>query len=428
MHTALLTLSLAAAALQAVSAGVPPGMVLIPGGRYTPRSSKNAQAREVRAFYLDATQVTNAQFLQFVKAHPAWRRSQVSRMLADANYLKHWAGDLDLGSSPPNAPVTQVSWYAAKAWCEAHGKRLPSQDEWEFTARADATRADAGSDPAFLRQVLEWYAKPATAVPSDTAAGALNVYGIRGMHGLVWEWVDDFNATLLSGGGRGDGELERTLFCGANALPAADASNYAAYMRYAFRSSLRGDYCVASLGFRAAQSLQEDSPPPLPAPRVITSIYDLPGVWRTQDGRELPLSALRGKPRVITMGFTSCKSACPRIINDMKRIETALGADADKAGFVFFSFDSTNDRPEKMRQALVEHHLDPQRWIFAVSDDAAIRRLAVALNFKFATVEGFLTHSNLIAVLDSAGNVVHREESLGADIAPTLAALRKLLR
>ncbi len=427
MHTALRTLFLAAAALQAAGAAVPSGMVLIPGGRYTPRSSKNAQAREVRAFYLDATQVTNAQFLQFVREHPTWKRSQVSRMFADASYLKHWAGDLDLGSAPPNAPVTHVSWYAAKAWCEAHGKRLPTQDEWEFTARADATRADAGDDPAFLRQVLEWYAKPVAITPSDVTTGTLNAHGIRGMHGLVWEWVDDFNATLLAGGGRGDGAPDRSLFCGADALPTADASNYAAYMRYAFRSSLRGDYCVASLSFRAAKSLNETSAP-LPASRAVASLYDLPGTWRTQDGRALPLSALRGKPRVITMGFTSCKSACPRIIHDMKRIEAELGTDADKAGFVFFSFDSANDQPEKMHQALTEHRLDPRRWTFAVSDDATIRRLAVALNFKYATVEGFLTHSNLIAVLDAEGNILHREETLGADIAPTVTALRKLLR
>ena len=68
------------------------------------------------------------------------------------------------------------------------------------------------------------------------------------------------------------------------------------------------------------------------------------------------------------------------------------------------------------------------RWTFAISDDETIRQLAVTLQFKFATVEGFLTHSNLIAVLDADGKVVHREESLGADIAPSIAALKKLLQ
>ena len=174
-------------------------------------------------------------------------------MLADASYLKHWAGDLDLGSAPPDAPVTHISWYAAKAWCEAHSKRLPTQDEWEFTARADATRADAGNDPTFLRQVLEWYAKPVALMPPDVTTGTLNAHGIRGMHGLVWEWVDDFNTAMVTGESRGDSGLERDLFCGAGAVGAKDTSNYAAFMRSALRSSLKANNTTTSLGFRCAK-------------------------------------------------------------------------------------------------------------------------------------------------------------------------------
>ena len=165
----------------------------------------------------------------------------------------------------------------------------------------------------------------------------------------------------------------------------------------------------------------------MPAMPQFTTIYDLPGIWRTHEGEKLKMEQLRGKPRVITMGFTSCKFACPRIIGDMKRIESALGEDADKAGFVFFSFDTERDDPKQMKKAATEHQLASERWTFAISDEETIRQLAVALQFKFATVEGFLTHSNLIAVLDADGKIVHREEELGADIAPTVAALKKLL-
>jgi cytochrome oxidase Cu insertion factor (SCO1/SenC/PrrC family) len=374
---------------------------------------------------MDITQVTNAQFLEFVTRHPAWRRSQVQPTLADANYLRHWAGDLDPGTAGRDAPVTNVSWFAAKAFCEAQGKRLPTQDEWEFVARADATRIDASADQEFLRQLLEWYARPASGPLPPVSDGALNVHELRGLHGLVWEWVYDFNSTMIVGDSRSDGSLERRLFCGAGSLLAADVSNYAAFMRYAFRSSLKGDYCIASLGFRGARSVKDAAP--ATAPAAVATIYDLRGEWRTQDDRPIKLSDLRGRPRLITMGFTACKFACPRIIGDMKRIEKELGADADKIGYVFFSFDTASDTPAQMKQALVEHQLDPRRWTFAVSDDEAIRQLAVALNFKFQSVEGFFAHSNLIAVLDADGRVVHREEALGADIAPTVSAVRKLL-
>lgn len=419
-------LALLAALAGSAAAQTPPGMAAIPGGSYKPLYAKAAKPRAVEAFFLDVTQVTNGQFLDFVKAHPQWQRSKVSAALADKNYLKHWAGDLDPGDAQlRDAPVTHVSWFAAKAYAESAGKRLPTQDEWEFVARADATRLDASTDQAFLRQLLDWYSKPATSALESVSTAPLNAHGARGLHGLVWEWVHDFNSTMVVGDSRGDGSLERKLFCGAGSLLAADVSNYAAFMRYAFRSSLKGDYCVGSLGFRCARSVKPA--PPAAAVPQFTTIYDMPGEWRSQDDQAFKLAALRGKPRIITMGFTTCKFACPRIIGDMKRIEQELGADAEKAGFVFFSFDSATDKPAQMRKTLDEQQLADQRWLFAVSDDETIRQLAVALNFKFQNIEGFLTHSNLIAVLDAEGKIVHREEALGADIAPSVQAVRKLL-
>ncbi len=418
------------ALLGIMSAGVlaetPPGMVFISGGNYKPLYAKETKPRMVEPFFMDVVQVTDAQFLDFVRQHPEWQRSKVKRTLADANYLRHWAGDLELGDDKlRGAPVTHVSWFAAKAYCEANGKRLPTQDEWEFVARADATRPDASSDQAFLRQLLEWYSKPTSSALESVKSGVINIHGLRGLHGLVWEWVHDFNSTMIVGDSRGDGSLERNLFCGAGSLLAADVSNYAAFMRYAFRSSLKGDYCVGSLGFRCAKSVEEESRGPATA--AFTAIYDLPGEWRTQDDRAIKLDQLRGKVRIVTMGFTSCKYACPRIIGDMRRIEKELGSDADKAGFVFFSVDPANDTPAKMSGTLVEHHLSAGRWTFLTAPDETVRQLAVALNFKYQLIDGLFAHSNLIAVLDEEGRVVHREESLGADIMPVVNALKKLL-
>ena len=426
MRLLLLLLALTVIQLSAAETTAPPGMVAISGGSYKPLYAKETKPREVEPFFISSTQVTNTQFLAFVTEHPEWRRSKIQRSLADSNYLSHWAGDLELGNEKlRDAPVTNVSWFAAAAYCESNGKRLPTQDEWEFVARADATQLDASGDQAFLRQVLEWYAKPASSALENVQTAPLNFHGIRGLHGLVWEWVHDFNSTLVVGDSRGDGSLERKLFCGAGSLQAADVSNYAAFMRYAFRSSLKGDYCVGSLGFREAKSVREARATNPTTP--FATVYDLPGKWQSQQSNAIELSQLRGKPHIITMGFTSCKFACPRIIGDMKRIEKELGPDADKVGFVFFSFDSATDTPAKMQSTLRDQKLSPERWTFAVSDDETIRRLAVALDFKFQSVEGFFAHSNLIALLDANGKVVHREEALGADIQPIVQAARRLL-
>jgi len=408
----------------------PAGMVRVPGGQYVPLYAKNANPRKTAACFLQATPVTNGQFLAFVKQHPEWQRSNVARERADENYLRHWAGDLDLGPHADqlvNAPVTHVSWFAARAWCAAHGSRLPTQDEWEFAARADATRIDATTDQAFLRKLLEWYAQPATGNLQPVDNAEANVHGLRGLHGLVWEWVHDFNSTMIGGDSRGDDSLERKLFCGAGSLLASDVSNYAAFMRYAFRSSLKGNYCVGSLGFRTAMSVAPKPAAVSAGSTAGASPYDLPGPWRTQSSREITLRDLKGKVRVLTMGFTSCQYACPRIVGDLQRIESALGADAARIGLVFVSIDPVRDTPEKMASFAAERKLDPARWMILSGAAESVRELAVTMGYKYQQVGEDFAHSNLIAVIDASGAIVHREESLGADIAPTVAAVRKLL-
>lgn len=240
-------------------ADVPPGMVKIPAGSYTPLYVKDAKTRAVEAFLIDAKPVTNAEFLAFVTEHPKWRRSQMKRLFADEAYLKHWAGDLDLGpnaSKMADSPVTNVSWFAARAYLKSKGKRLPTEDEWEYVACADETRPNASRDPAFTKRLLEWYGRPNTKFLPSVSDATPNVYGIRALHGYTWEWVRDFNNAMVTGESRADSGVERGLYCAGGALGTADPHNYAAFMRYAFRSSLKGNYSVPNLGFRGARSLK----------------------------------------------------------------------------------------------------------------------------------------------------------------------------
>ena len=212
-------------------------------------------AQRVAPFEIDRTPVTNAQFLEFVRAHPEWRRSRVSRLYADASYLVHWRGDLELGpGAPPRSPVVHVSWFAARAYAAAQGGRLPTVAEWELVAAADGTRRDATRDPAFLARLREWYSRPAAPVLPAVGRDAPDVWGVHDLHGLVWEWTLDFNSALVSGESRGDASLDRSLYCGAGASNAADFSDYAAFMRFAYRASLEAHYTTGQLGFRTARS------------------------------------------------------------------------------------------------------------------------------------------------------------------------------
>lgn len=236
----------------------PAGMAVIPDGVYRPlfRAETDPKEVPVKPFCLDILPVTNGDFLEFVRANPRWQRSRVKRIFADESYLKNWAGDLNLGAhAPAQVPVTHVSWFAAKACAQWKGKRLPTEAEWEYAASASPTRADGENDPAFKRQVLDWYSTPGSAQLPGVGSGRPNLWGVHDLHGLVWEWVADFNTAMVTGDGRGDTGLDRQLFCASGSQGAKDVGNYPAFMRYGFRSSLKANYCVHNLGFRCAKNL-----------------------------------------------------------------------------------------------------------------------------------------------------------------------------
>ncbi len=221
-------------------------LVAIPAGSF--RSlfpGKETPAVAVAAFALEAHAVTNAQFLAFVAADAEWRRSRVRRVFAEEGYLRHWRSDLDPGEGNADRPVTHVSWFAARAYARWRGRRLPTVAEWERAAGEGFAREA-------MQRILAWYAVPAAELPGPVGSAPANALGVSDLHGLVWEWTEDFNSALVTGESRGDSALERSLFCGSGALGAADPSDYAAFMRYAFRSSLRASYCVKNLGFRCA--------------------------------------------------------------------------------------------------------------------------------------------------------------------------------
>jgi formylglycine-generating enzyme required for sulfatase activity len=246
-------LALAAAALPA-AAGPPPGMRLVPGGSYVPfYPVKNERPTPVAPFWLDVVPVTNAELLDFVRASPAWRRSSVSALFADRAYLSDWSGDLELGpDAPADAPATFVSWFAADAYCRSAGKRLPTEAEWELAASPPSEGESSKAEDD--RRTLAFYARPRGPLPRAGSTPP-NAYGIRDLHGVVWEWVEDFNASFAAADNRSDRERDLENVCGGGAVGALDARRYATFMRVAFRSSLQARYALHHLGFRCARSL-----------------------------------------------------------------------------------------------------------------------------------------------------------------------------
>lgn len=238
-----------APALAAPASGVP-----IDAGVFLsvlPLTEDNAPV-VIDAFRLDETPVTNADFLAFVVRNAEWRRGETVALFADENYLAHWTGVLEVASEQASRPVVNVSWFAARAYCDAKGGRLPTWHEWEYVAAADATERDARDKPEWRQKILGWYSQTGGRSLPDVGRHSPNAWGVRDMHGLVWEWTEDFNALLVSSDNRVQTGADRLEFCGAGAATMEEKENYAVLMRTAMLSSLEGFATTRNLGFRCA--------------------------------------------------------------------------------------------------------------------------------------------------------------------------------
>ena len=422
------------AAVAIDAAAVASELVDIRAGLYRPLFGKDVDRVSVAPFRIERHAVTNAQFLAFVRANPQWQRNHVKRLFADDGYLALWESDLEPGTQLADQPVVLVSWFAARAYAHWIGRRLPTTAEWELAA-ADFDE----SETELTRRILDWYAKPTTAGSRAVGSGIANRAGVLDLHGLVWEWVDDFNQALVTGESRADPGLDRTLFCGSGAVNAANPSDYAAFMRYAMRSSLRAGYTVKHLGFRCAMTAGDqaeeasccagdelEAAAPLPG----KSVWQLESSWRDQRGTTRRLAEFRGKPTLVAMIFTHCRYACPRIATDVKRIADALPpAERDRIHGLFVSIDPDRDTPERLTAFAAEHGLDAGRLTLLCCPADDVHELAAALGVSYQRAEsGDFAHSNVVNLLDAEGIVAHRQEGLEVDPIGTVTAARGLLR
>jgi len=233
--------------------------VPVPGGEFRSVIPEGVGDNNIAVddFLIQETPVTNAEFLRFVLHHPEWQRGTAVSLFVDDQYLSTWAGPISLGPEAGlQQPVTQVSWFAANAYCEWQNARLPSWYEWEYVAAASDSLADARALPEWRQKILSWYSKAGGKQNVDVRSGHENYYNVFDTHGLVWEWVDDFNGFLVSGDNREQGGADQLQFCGAGAITMEEKDNYAVLMRVAMLSALEARYTTRNLGFRCARMVE----------------------------------------------------------------------------------------------------------------------------------------------------------------------------
>jgi serine/threonine-protein kinase len=195
--TAIVTLTVTATVTPTgVSTGVstieaPSGMVAVPAGPFTMGGVNSQQDADetpphvvrLAAFYIDAVEVTNAQFARF--ANGTGYQTDGEKADDDVTWRTYNTADRQ------RFPVTHVSWNDAIRYCAWAGKRLPTEAEWEKAARG-ATKNIYPWGNTFnsaWANTFELGAGQPVAVATNSKAGP---YGAFDMVGNVWEWVQDW--------------------------------------------------------------------------------------------------------------------------------------------------------------------------------------------------------------------------------------------
>ena len=146
-----------------------------------------------------------------------------------------------------------------------------------------------------------------------------------------------------------------------------------------------------------------------------SSIFLLDSKWQNQDAEELQLKDLKGKNLVMVMIFTSCRTACPILVADMKKVHDKIEKNKLKdTSLVLISIDPTNDTPEVLKKFAAERNMDQAPWIFLRSDEESTREFANVLAVKYKKISPIeFSHSNIISVFNRNGELVSQEEGSG---------------
>ena len=157
------------------------------------------------------------------------------------------------------------------------------------------------------------------------------------------------------------------------------------------------------------------------------SIYNLPSKWTTQDGKDIELKSLKGNVLVMVMIYTSCKAACPRLVADMRDIESKLDKKTKQhVKLILVSIDPKTDTPKKLKDFAIANKMNQDPWLFLRSSEENTREFAavLAVNYKQISPIDF-SHSNIISVFNPDGELIFQQEGLGVNNDKTITTINQ---
>jgi formylglycine-generating enzyme required for sulfatase activity len=244
------TMGTALVALMVLLPAIAGAQVLVPSGSFhSVMPEVKGEPVEVDSFYLDTTAVTNQQYKEFLQDHEGWQPENVPSIFAHKGYLKSWENANADEVVNSDQPVTNVSWYAANAYCQSVGGRLPTLNEWEYSAQLMDFNSPAEAQE-FANRLMSWY----STVDNDNiravgSSGIENRHGVKDQFGLIMEWVEDYKPVEAN---------DLSLDCGTvgRMQQLGNAYSYAASIRYITRMSFNPKSTNSTVGFRCAYDLE----------------------------------------------------------------------------------------------------------------------------------------------------------------------------
>jgi formylglycine-generating enzyme required for sulfatase activity len=219
-----------------------PEMVVIPGGSFVMGADRNNDEKPphpvtLRSFLMGKTEVTQGQWKAVMGSNPS-RFSQ--------------CGD--------DCPVEQVSWNAAQDFIRKLNQktglayRLPSEAEWEYSARAGSTTEWGHGNDEFRLADFAWFSINSGAKSQAVAQKRPNSFGLHDMHGNVWEWVEDCWHDNYSGAPAEGSAWTTTCSSAARVLRGGTWYDDPMYLRSAYRNWETSDNRDNFIGLRLART------------------------------------------------------------------------------------------------------------------------------------------------------------------------------
>lgn len=154
------------------------------------------------------------------------------------------------------------------------------------------------------------------------------------------------------------------------------------------------------------------------SPESKASLYDLPVSFSTDSGEVVKLDHWKGRPLVVTMTFTSCQFACPRMMESLNKLQKLFIEKKRDADFIIVSFDPVNDTVKALSKYRTEKKIAFKNWTFLTGTDSDTRKLAMVLGIRFNKnpESGAISHDNKILLINGKGEI--EKELVGLNINP----------